>query len=380
MQFNFAAIIEQLNARLPKSDNFAFRIARASVVPADYVFNSILPQEDRMGYHVDGGTMTITPTMLGMVPMDSPYPPMGAISTTTFFENTTKLGGQMFFPEKFQRDLISWEQSIASLGFNDGASTGSIASSINARRLEAVIGFANMVAKAHWDTNEFLRGQALTLGLLNWTYSDIPLSVNYNVPSANLPAQRTGTAAYNGSASTFWTDIRWVYTKLENPQFIMNTNTWLAIIGQAANNIRVVVNEGGVREIVRFVGTTETNSTDMRDRVRIVIYNKSGSVIKADGTLQAKPFLPDGKIICVGRATPDGFEFTQGSVANPDNDLRLGYTHIAPTIEGQGRPGPWARIFVPEARPYQLIAETAGNMLPVILNPNRLVVLDTTIT
>lgn len=377
MQFNFAAIVEQLNARLPKSDNFAFRIARASVIPNDYVLNTILPQELRPDYHVDGGTMTITPTMLGLVAMDSPYPPFGAISTTSFFENSAKIGGHMFFPEKALRDLQAWIRQDAALGMMNG-NMGAATTAANARTMESVIGFANMVVKAHWDTYEWLRGQALSTGAISWTFNKIPLSINYNVPAANKPAQRTGTARYNGSASEFWNDIRFVFTKLSNPRFIMNENTWLAIIGQDANKIDIGIGNGATRTIRRYRGDLERPSTDARDMISITVYNKSGSVIDAKtGTLTAKQFIPDGIIICVGEATPAGFELTQGSVANPDNTLRLGYTHLAPTVEGGGVPGIWSRVYTPEGKPMQLMAETAANMLPVVLNPNNLVILNT---
>lgn len=378
MQFNFAAIIDQLNSRLPRSDNFAFAIARAAVVPGDYLFNTILPQENRPDFHVDGGTMTITPTMLGLVAMDSPFPPMGALSSSFFFENTTKLGGQMFFPEKSQRDLIAWENSIIATGMRDGRGLDGLNAEVNGRRMNAVLGFANMIVKAHWDTYEWLRGQALTTGQLNWEFGKIPLEVNYNIPAGNIRTPRTGNDAYQGSASKFWTDVRWLHTKLSRFRMITNSNTYYSIIDNAVNNIRVVVNEGMNREFVRFVGNTEQNSPDLRERVGMTIYDKSGSVIDAKtGELTAVPFLPDGKIIVVGETMPDGWELTSGSVPDPNNNLRLGYTHIAPTIEGQGRPGIWSRVFVPEGKPMQLMAETAGNMLPAILNPNKLIILTT---
>lgn len=381
MQLTFQQIIDSLNASLPRSDNFAFRIARASVVPSDYIFNTILPQENRPDFHVDGGTMTITPTMLGQVPMDEPYPPMGAMSSTQFFENTTKLGGHIFLPEKTQRDLLSWENSVIATGFRDGANSGTIISDVNSRRMNTVLGFATMITKAHWDTYEWLRGKALAYGEIDWTFGKIPLQVNYNIPSGNIRTPRTGNDAYQGSTSKFWEDIRWLHTKLNRFRIIMNSNTWYSIIDQPANNIRVVVNEGMNREIIKFVGSIESNSTDVRDRVAVTIYDKSGSVIDAEtGALTAVPFLDDGKIIVVGELNPDGIELTQGSVADPDNELRLGYTHIAPTIEGQGRPGIWSRIFVPEGKPMQLLGETAVNMLPAILNPKKLVILTTEVT
>jgi hypothetical protein len=382
MQTSFAQIIEQLNSRLPRSDNFAFAMARAAVIPGDYMLNTILPQENRPDFHVDGGSMSITPTMLGQVPMDSPFPPMGAMSSTQFFENTTKLGGHIFFPEKAQREILAWENSLISVGIRNGGTIDAVNGQVNANRMNAVLGFGRMIIKSHWDTYEWLRGQALTTGKLDWTFGKIPLKVDYNIPAGNIRTFRTGGDSYAGATTKFWEDMRWINTKFaEGFEIVMNSNTWLAIIGNPYNNIRVVVNQGDVREIIRFVGTTETNSTDVRDRVRISIYNKSGSVINAKtGELQVKAFVPDGKIFVVGRATPDGFELTTGSVENPNNDLRLGYTHIAPTIEGMGQPGIWSRVFVPEGKPMQLLGETAVNMLPAILNPTRLLLLSTALT
>jgi len=380
MQFNFGEIIANLNQRLPRSDNFAFKIARSTTVPSDYILNTILPQESRADFHIDGGTMTITPTMLGQVPMDEPYPPFGSIESSTFFENTTKLAGQIHLPEKTLRELYTWEQNLIALGVQDGRTNGEIAADVNGRRLNTVLGFAQMITRAHWDTYEWLRGMALTTGHLDWTFGKIPLNVDYNVPAGNIRTARTGNDAYQGTTTKFWDDIRWLYTKLSNFRIIMNSNTWYSIIDNEANNIRVVVNEGFSREIVKIVGSVENNSSDVRDRVRVQIYDKSGSVLKTDGSLAVKQFVPDGKIIVVGETNPDGFEIELGSSEDPNNTLRLGYTHIAPTVEGQMRPGIWSRIYTPQDKPMQVLGETAVNMLPVILNPKRLVILTTEVS
>lgn len=380
MQFNFAEIIANLNARLPRSDNFAFKVARSTVIPSDYVLNTILPQETRTDFHIDGGTMTFTPTMLGMVPMDEPYPPFGAMESSKFFENTTKLAGQIHIPEKTLRELYSWMQNLTALGVADGRSLGSIASDVNGRLLDTVMNFAMFITRAHWDTYEWLRGMALTTGALSWTFGKIPLNVDYNIPAANIRTARTGNDAYQGSSSKLWEDIRWLYTKLSNFRIIMNSNTWYSMIDNSVNNIRVVVNDGFQREFVRIVGSTETNSTDVRDRVRVQIYDRSASVLKTDGSLGIKQVIPDGKIIVVGETNPDGIELTMGSSTDPNNTLRLGYTHIAPTVEGQMRPGIWSRIYSPEGKPMQVLGETAVNMLPVILNPKRLVILTTEVS
>lgn len=375
MQFDFAAVINSLNGGLPFGDNFSFANTRGRVVPADYLFNTILPQEEKPSYNVSGGTMRIFPTMAGQMPMDTPPPPIGAIETTTFMENTSKIGGQMHFPEERLRDLQQWATYQRSVGITDGIGLDGIASLEKERLVQTLLGFSDILLKSQWDTYEWLRGQALTLGALDWTYGEIDLRVDYGVPAGNK-ISRTSTNAYWNTGSKFWSDIRTVYTKLNNFTILMNSRTYYSIIDNDVNKIRVVDSEGSVRSFVRYTGTIESSSTDVRDRVRIVLYDKSGSVINAKGALQAVPFLPDGKIVIVGEQQPDGFELTQGSTPDPSNLLRLGYTHIAPTVEG-GRMGIWSRVFTPEAKPYQLFGETVSNGLPVITNPKKVMILTT---
>lgn len=375
MQFDFKSQIDQLNAGLPFGDNFAFKIARSRVTPSEYLFNTILPQTELPTYNVKGGSMRIYPTMAQLMPMDTPPKPIGAMETSFFDENTSKFGGTMHFPEERIREMSEYANHLAALGISEGLSVGSIRESNAKQILQNLIGFSEVLLKAQWDNLENLRGQALTTGALSLSNSGLELSVDYDIPSTNK-ISRTSTNAYHSTSSKFWTDIRFAYTKLSRFRIIMNSKTYYSIIDNDVNKIRVDGDLGDTRSIVRYTGTNEVNSTDRRDRTLVTLYDKSGSGITPKGTMVAKPFLPDGKIILVGEQEPDGFELLEGSTPNPENSFKLGYTHVAPTVEG-GRPGIWSRIFTPEGKPYQLLGETVVNALPIITNPKKIMILTT---
>lgn len=376
MQFDFQTAISALNANLPFGDTFAFKIARTSVVPGDYFFNTILPNEEHPNYNVSGGSMRIYPTMSQMMPMDTPPKPIGFMETSFFNENTTKWGGGMHFPEERLRALQEFAQYLAAQGIQDGLSIGQI-NAENAKQVtDSLLGFADILLKAQYDTLEWLRGQALMKGAISLTNSGLDLTVDYDIPAANKITRTGGTNSYYGTGSKYWADLRFAFTKLKGFSQIMNINTYYSIVDNDVNKIRVQTNEGNTRDIIKYVGTTEQNSPDKRDRASIILYDKSGSGITPKGLKKVAPFLEDGYIILVGDAEPEGFELLQGSVVNPENTRRLGYTHIGPTVEG-GRMGIWSRIFTPEGKPYQLQGETVMNALPLITNPLRIMILKT---
>lgn len=375
MQFDFKSAIDQLNQNMPFGDTFAFRNSRTRLVPGEYLFNTILPQREKPNYNVTGGSMRIYPTMSQLTPMDTPPKPIGAMETSLFNENTAKWGGEMHFPEARLRELQEFATQLAAQGLSDGLGIGAINAQTAKQVTDTLLGFADLLLKSQWDTFEWLRGQALTTGGIALSNSGLDLTVDYDIPSGNK-LTASGANAYFSTTSKWWTHLRAASTKLSQFKIMMNSNTYYSIIDNPVNNIRVVDGSGDSRSIIRFVGTNETNSTDQRDRVNIILYDKSGSGITPKGTMKALPFLPDGKVVLVGMLAPDGFELLQGSTEDPNLGLELGYTHIAPTVEG-GRPGIWSRIFTPEGKPYQLLGETFANALPVIANPKKVMILTT---
>lgn len=398
MEFSFQEIINQLNQGTPGS-NFAWNIARAALTPSDYLFNSIIPNTEQPTFDVKGGNMIFTPTMVQGVPMDDHYPPIGAITSSTFFENTTKMGGSIFINEKQLRDMYQWELSLmaqarimggdvnGTLSVNDNTGLADN-NTINGRRLNTLLGLSTMMLKAHWDTQEYLKGKALCYALIggnDFKFMGVDLEVNYDIPATNKFTARTGNDKYGGSTSKFWTDIRALYKVLSNFEIFMNSNTYYSILDNGVNGLNVTANTKitryhSVQRFQRIDTSKVTQIIDQRDSLSINIYDRSGSVMKTtngSAALQTIPFLPDGKIFVVGDLEPIGLELTQGPVPNPDNNLQFGYNHIAPTVEGQMVPGIWSRIFTPQDKPMNLQAETAINQLPVILNPKKLVILTT---
>lgn len=381
MQFNFAEIIAEQNANLKGMDNFAFKMARTQLVPADYLGNTILPNMPKSTYYVKGSSMRIYPTELGLVPMDTPLPPMGAMTSEQFFENTTKIGGAMNFPEATLRDLQEWANAY----FAQVASTEGLAAAqagVKERLVESVIGMSSLMLKAQWDTMERLKWQALAKGVITWTYGKIALNVQYNIPTVNVK-NYTSTDSFYNTASKFWTAIKYIYTVLEGGfTLVTNYNSWIDMLNNPVNNVTVNIDQQlgnglSVKEI-SYVNEDKVNpqQRDRRERQRIIVYNKSGTVIDKNGDLIALPFIEDGDWIAVGAAKPEGFELLQGSTPDPNNEYELGYNHIAPTVEG-GQSAIWQRVFTPQDKPYQLQGETASNFLPVIINPNRVVQIHT---
>lgn len=376
MQFNFQAQIAALNDSMPFGDNFSFKNSRTRLVPSEYLWNTILPQENQVTYHINGGSMRIYPTMVQMVPMDTPPKPIGSVESNYFNENTTKWGGQMQFPEATLRQMQEFALYARGQGVQDGLNIGDINAAEAKQITQNLFGFSDLLTKAQWDNFEWLRSKALTEGSITLANSGLDLTVDYGIPTANKITRSGSTDSYYGSAPKFWADIRTVFTKLRNFRIIMNSKTYYSIVDNEHNNIRVVDSAGDSRQIIKIVGTTEKDSSDARDRTTINLYDKSGSGITPKGVMKAVPFCPDGKIVIVGEEQAEGFELTQGSTANPDTLFRLGYTHIAPTVEG-GRPGIFSRIFTPEALPWSLYGETFSNALPVIQNPNKIMILTT---
>ena len=76
-------------------------------------------------------------------------------------------------------------------------------------------------------------------------------------------------------------------------------------------------------------------------------------------------FAPSGKLLYVANNRRNGYRVGEGSTPDPVRDMALGYTHIAPTVEGNGAMGRWGRLYVPETAQWSIRAEGVTNGLPV---------------
>lgn len=377
MHLNFGALLAGLGR------DFAFRIANAARAPGDYLFATLLPEEQRFTYHVESGTMTIRATMAGLVGMDSPYPPGGVIDSSKFEEQTLKIANEIPLTEQALRTL---QDMMLRLSIGGSSPTNDV---ITRNLLNFV---QKVIVQPHLDTAEWLRGQALVTGKVQWTFGGITIDVDYGVPgggvhdgAANFLTHRTGNDGYGGTTSKFWTDWRAAKRILKSVRAVIAHSTTIDEIRYNEENQLVTLSEDGAG--VRLRKVTEVGGADFTrdagDVVNLIAYDREAEVLDPANPAVPKkiPFMPVGKLLFVGNNTIEGFSVgvDEGSTEDPNRNNRLGYTHIAPTVEGDGRPGRWANVFSPEHEPYKIIGRGASNLLPVIEAPTKVVVASTVI-
>lgn len=370
---NFAEAIAQMGP------NAAPRIANGVRPPSNYLFNTFLPERTQADYHVEASNMIVRTTMAGLVGMDSPYPPGGTVELSSFLENSAKIAISNTLTEGVLRQL----QALLRQMQYDGTLSNDFL------QREALNFLNKVIIQALMDTDEWLRGQALIYGLINWTFNKKNLSVNYGIPAANFLTARTDSSndSYSDTSSAFWTDVLAARRILRYNvrAAIMNSATMDKIVANTNNNLEVINQQAQtftVRKYRSVAGNTVPES-DSRYTMQFIVYDEEAEVLdtspaSAFGTTQTIKMMPDGKILYVGANTNnDGYRVGQGSTDNPRNDLELGFHAICPTVEGGGTPGRWARLYVPEGFPMHLRGEGAENSLPVILSPNKIVVATT---
>jgi hypothetical protein len=331
------------------------------------------------GYQAQINNMTIRATMAGLAAMDSPYPPGGAIQLRTFLEESAKIANEVLLSEQAQREM----QDVVRMMMMNNEPTQDYL-------VNAVLNFADkVIAQAHFDTFEWLRGQALATGTIDWSFNQKNLVVDYGIPAANKLTSRSGTAAYNGSASKFWDDIqsaRRALRKYGAVRFLCHPDMADAVRYNTVNNAVAVeaieASASGIGGVVlaRRNADNDTFLPGVDDRVRLETYAREGEVpdTSTPGATVRVPFLPKNKIVAVSAGANNFYMPGDGSTPLPVE--ALGYTHIAPTIEGGGRMGRWIDVYTPPHAPYEVRGRGVTNGLPVITEPERIVILTSTIS
>jgi hypothetical protein len=312
--------------------------------------------------------------MAGLAAMDSPYPPGGIVDVSQFIAEVAKIANEVALPERALREMQSM---LMMLAVNGQPTVDTVTN-------EALNFLEKVIVQAHLDTMEWLRAQALVLGSIAWTFNEITLNVDYGIPAANLLTTRSGNDGYGGTASKFWADIRLLQERLRYNvrAYIVHPDTANVILGNDVNNLEVLSQSDTSFQVRRLIGANGTNqrpSPDARDTIQFVIYGDEAEVmdISKPGETTILPFMPEGKILAIGNNTRPGYRVGEGSTPDPALDNALGYTHLAPTIEGGGRPGRWAELFVPERTPMKLHGRGVTNGLPVIEAPEKIAVATT---
>lgn len=350
----------------------AVRLAREMTPPARYQFNQLLPERALPGYVAEYGNMTIRSTMAGLVGMDSPYPPGGYVEASEFIEKLAKVANEVTLNEKTQRML---QERVNYLRLSGQTATRALA--------EEVLNFINkVILQPHFDTAEWLRGQALVKGAISWTFGGTKLSVDYGVPAGNKLTNRTGTASYGGTESKFWDDVRQARKLLRyNLRGVWaHPETIDLIISNPANSLAIISQSGFDVTVQRRVQRNglDVAADDVRDTLTLVSYDTEGEVYDpSNKKTQIVDFMPRGKLLFVGQNTRSEYRVGEGSTPDPEAERALGYTHLGPTVEGGGAPGRWADVFTPERKRYQLVGQGVTNLLPVIEAPQKIVIAST---
>jgi hypothetical protein len=367
MNFNLQESIQRLGV------DFAYELVRDARPAANYVFSRILPPRDMPGFEVKSGRMTIRSTMAGMVGMDDNYPPTGIADMSDFSSATIKIANTASLSEEVRRQLL---QLVQTLAFNGGDTAGAIDGTL--------LNFVDRIlAQPHLDTQEWLAARAC-MGEIDWTFNQKRVVVNYGIPAENIIPTATGAEGYGGASSTFWEDSRAARAAVKGLRLRMaHPDTIEMIVNNDANKVRILSMDEATGNVTfgRVVGTNESLSVDPRDRVQFIAYGAEAEVLDPSnpGKTLAIPFLPPGVILNFGRPAPAGFQVGAGAVGQGSNTdenagVALGYTHIAPTMEGQGRIGRWGRVYIPENMPMQIVGDAVTNLLPVIETPEKIAI------
>jgi hypothetical protein len=355
MDFHFTDALRSLGR------DFAFRIVNAARPESAYLLAGILPEVPMRSYEVKDAAMTVRSAMAGLVGMDSPYPPTGAMDISTFLERSAKIGNKVTLNEQALRSLQEMLLFLAVSG-----------QSTNERMVEEVLNFTNaVIVQPHLDTAEWLRGQVLATGAIAWTFGDVAVSVDYGIPAGNKLTARTGNDKYAGSSSKFWTDIRAQNRALRGSSRIIriaHPDLVDDIVYNEVNTIQVVAMTDSQVTVRRMISQNGVNtpSSDARDTVEIIKYGLESEIITPtdSSTTTLVPFWPKTRLAAIGTAVNRAYVVGAGS--REPQEFELGHTHLAPTVEASGAPGRWARVYTPEDRPWQLVGEGVTNLLPVI--------------
>lgn len=380
MNPTWATIIAALSA-----NNGLITLANTAPPASEYLGQRFLPRSTRPDYDIAGGQLEITTVMAGHVGRDSKYPEGSAISLSDFQHKTAKMAQAISLGEEPTIQL----QRLLTLAR---------AGDISGRSVEDFMGEAGLnlfqkgTVQALDDSGEYLILQALMRGKIDWTFNGRRLLVDYKVPAANR-VSLTGTNKFSGSTSRFWAEItRAEKTVKGSIGIVMSQDTLQVILDNSAHRIDIQSDVYSAQRNIRTVtvrrtaqlasdgngGFTIASTGDQRTSVTLIGYGREGQIIDPTtpgGTIGVQ-MAPDNVIAVIGQAGGNELVSVTGT---PLPQQRLGYYHLAPTVEGSWRGaalGRWGRLYTPDGNPWELRAESVENGLPVIQNAARLYIIE----
>lgn len=363
---NWPAAIEELGGA-----DAVLRIANEARPPASYLLNTFLPEREMPTYRAEDAQLVIRATMAQLTGMDSAYPEGGAMDVGTFSEKIAKLSHKVTLTEQARRTIREMVERFVLQRREESV--------ISAAVITSLLNFINkLLLQPHFDRREWLRGQVLCTGGIDWTSNGIPLVLDYSIPDEHKFPTRLGTDAYGGTTSKWWEDHRKARRLLRGTYTLSlaHQDTVDDIRYNSANELNTLSADNGRYVLQRFRGSLERASTNADETMVLVAYNGEGEIRDPNdpSKLIRVPFMERGVVVDIGAGAPDEslLPIGQGSTADPDaRRLEIGYTHVGPTEENNGAMGTWARVYTPENMPMQLVGESVSNSLPVVYPSGR---------
>jgi hypothetical protein len=347
-----------------------FELANA-VPDGEMLWASFLPERQQDSYRIEDSEMHVYSTMAGMVGRDSPYPPGGVVRA-----------------QDFKEDILKWAVETA-LGENDMIKLMQLAQRVgvggrpNVQVVEALLNLEDkVVGQGLRDAMEWMRGQVMQTGILNFTFGQKTVNIDFGIPAGNkLSRLNSGAGSWYTSGTTLWADLEIIRQALDRRilGMIMTETTAQTIFNTAENNIQVqqtARTRYSARYTLRRVSESlaaNTIPTDFRSSFDIITYDRLATVYDPDGGnatgMQHIPMMADDLVVVIGQ--PRGGFFDIGSTPLPEHTL--GATVVGPTVEGGGAPGRWTRLFTPQTDPGRIIAQGATNALAFLREPRKII-------
>ena len=370
---NFAA--ELMTALKDISPDAVAQFARERRPTSAYLFNSILPEQNSYDFHVEQGYAVVRSTVAMPVAPGAELPNTGIVEIGTGIESLIKVGLKVPFAEGALIQLYNLARKLNS------ASRG------KETLVRTMLNFVDkMLIQPQLDAAELLRAMALVNGQIKWTANGATYQVDYGFDSTHFLPTRTVASgeAYGEAGSKFWDDVMQARRILRYaPMYaILHPETMDAIVSNRDGNQVLVVDEGddGVMTITRYVNLAGNTmpDPDRRYRIRLVPYGDEAEILNPDGATSYVPFMKRGKVLFIAEGRPERVwrVIDTGSTEEP-TPVTIGYTHVGPTVEGNFEAGRFARVYTPQDKPNEIIGESVANLLPVVDDPNRLVIATT---
>ncbi len=335
-----------------------------------------LPPVTSTTAEIQTGSFRIVTTPAPLTGVDSRFAKVADIKQVSFSGTTFKLSAEARLNEGMQ-DAMHARANATILRAAQGLQGGQNAQQVYENFISRLVEDGLMLSLDYGE--EIFRAIALAYGKINVTDSSTgnKVDVDFAVPSTHK-VSRTGTDAYDKSASKFWDDVQLARDRLRvEPTCIMNSTTFNAIAGNAANGAIPVERTQVTPSVTQYVLVQAAKNADgsfnfgqrtldVRKTVTVFVY--AG---KADAP-DAPYFWPDGKTTFI-RTTNREVELIDGQIVSG----ALGVTHIGPNTESGQQSTRFSQVYVPEGAPYEVVARAAEDVLPA-LDEARNVVLSTT--